>query len=230
MRDSDRRVPRGRAVIGVCGAPFKCPPAPSECALMLHDHLAARASATPARSRSSLPFMTPVPPSPDTSAALIEAFAERDIRLVPSAQVVSVSTATAASPARRRHRAPVRPLPRRPEAPRARCRARQRAHPRRLRPGRPAHAGHAGPGVYAIGDVATQGRRRPACSRRAPPAAVAPSLIAQVRGAGEARRTHRHGLLLHRVRRGPVGRVDVDFLCGPKPTGTFVAPSEELRG
>ena len=26
---------RGHAVIGVCGAPFKCPPAPSECALLL---------------------------------------------------------------------------------------------------------------------------------------------------------------------------------------------------
>ena len=27
----------GHAVIGVCGAPFKCPPAPSECALLLDD-------------------------------------------------------------------------------------------------------------------------------------------------------------------------------------------------
>src|SRR3954466_3722041 len=30
---------RGRAVVGVCGAPFKCPPAPSEAALLLHDYL-----------------------------------------------------------------------------------------------------------------------------------------------------------------------------------------------
>src|SRR6478672_5278740 len=30
---------KGHAVIGVCDAPFKCPPAPSECALMLHDYL-----------------------------------------------------------------------------------------------------------------------------------------------------------------------------------------------
>ena len=29
----------GRALIGVCGAPFKCPPAPSEAALLLHDYL-----------------------------------------------------------------------------------------------------------------------------------------------------------------------------------------------
>jgi len=27
----------GRVVIGVCGAPYKCPPAPSEAALLLHD-------------------------------------------------------------------------------------------------------------------------------------------------------------------------------------------------
>jgi sulfide:quinone oxidoreductase len=33
---------KGHAVIGVCGAPFKCPPAPSECALLLHDELVAR--------------------------------------------------------------------------------------------------------------------------------------------------------------------------------------------
>ena len=43
---------RGRAVVGVCGAPFKCPPAPSEAALLLHDYLLRAACATPARSRS----------------------------------------------------------------------------------------------------------------------------------------------------------------------------------
>ena len=51
-----RAVPdfsEGHALIGVCGAPFKCPPAPSECALLLHDELtrARRARRLP-RSRS----------------------------------------------------------------------------------------------------------------------------------------------------------------------------------
>src|SRR5262249_44463671 len=32
----------GRIVIGVCKAPYKCPPAPSETALLLHDALSAR--------------------------------------------------------------------------------------------------------------------------------------------------------------------------------------------
>src|SRR5260370_23503092 len=30
---------KGRALIGVCGSPYKCPPAPSEAALLLHDYL-----------------------------------------------------------------------------------------------------------------------------------------------------------------------------------------------
>ena len=37
-----RRSRKGRAIVGVCGAPFKCPPAPSEAALLLHDYLSAR--------------------------------------------------------------------------------------------------------------------------------------------------------------------------------------------
>jgi sulfide:quinone oxidoreductase len=33
---------KGPAIVGVSGFPFKCPPAPSECALMLHHYLATR--------------------------------------------------------------------------------------------------------------------------------------------------------------------------------------------
>ena len=39
LRDVLPNFTRGHALIGVCGAPYKCPPAPSECALMLHDYL-----------------------------------------------------------------------------------------------------------------------------------------------------------------------------------------------
>src|SRR3954449_11204898 len=70
---------RGRAVVGVCGAPFKCPPAPSEAALMLHDYLSEHGFRERCEITLVMPLPTPVPPSPDTSAALIEAFTERDI-------------------------------------------------------------------------------------------------------------------------------------------------------
>src|SRR6478736_2470095 len=54
----------GRIVIGVCGAPFKCPPAPSECALLLHDELTARGVREACRITFVIPLATPVPPSP----------------------------------------------------------------------------------------------------------------------------------------------------------------------
>jgi sulfide:quinone oxidoreductase len=58
---------------------------------------------------------------------------------------------------------------------------------------------------------------------------LAPSLIAQVRGTGEAGVHTGKGSCYIEFGAGRIGRVDVDFLSGPKPTGTFVAPSEELR-
>ena len=66
---------RGRAIVGVCGAPFKCPPAPSEAALLLHEYLTARGVREDCEISFVLPLPSPVPPSPETSAALVEAFA-----------------------------------------------------------------------------------------------------------------------------------------------------------
>src|SRR5262245_29155057 len=70
---------RGRAIVVVCGAPFKCPPAPSEAALLLHDYLTAKGVRDDCEISLVMPFQTPVPPSPDTSAALLSAFTERGI-------------------------------------------------------------------------------------------------------------------------------------------------------
>ena len=78
---------RGRAIVGVCGAPFKCPPAPSEAALLLHDYLSERGVRDDCEISLVMPFSTPVPPSPDTSAALLAAFAERGIEFVPGRRV-----------------------------------------------------------------------------------------------------------------------------------------------
>src|SRR3954468_22631416 len=73
----------GRVVVGVCGAPFKCPPAPSECALLLDDALAARGVRDNGEISFVLPLGRPVPPSPDTSAALEAEFAKRGITFIP---------------------------------------------------------------------------------------------------------------------------------------------------
>src|SRR5271154_5078488 len=80
----------GHVVIGVCGAPFKCPPAPSECALLLDDELTARGVRDACQISFVIPLGTPVPPSPETSAALVREFAERDITLVAGRRVTAL--------------------------------------------------------------------------------------------------------------------------------------------
>jgi sulfide:quinone oxidoreductase len=83
----------GHAIVGVCGAPFKCPPAPSECALLLDEALTARGVRDACQISFVLPFGTPVPPSPDTSAALMTEFSKRDITLIPGRRVKSLDPA-----------------------------------------------------------------------------------------------------------------------------------------
>jgi sulfide:quinone oxidoreductase len=88
-----RDFSQGNVVIGVCGAPFKCPPAPSECALLLHDELVARGVREQCQISFVIPLPTPVPPSPETSAALKEEFAKRDIALITGRRVASLDPA-----------------------------------------------------------------------------------------------------------------------------------------
>src|SRR3989339_706881 len=75
---------KGRAIVGVTSAPFKCPPAPSEAALLLHDHLMTRGVRDACEISLVMPFGLPIPPSPETSRALLTAFAERGITYVPN--------------------------------------------------------------------------------------------------------------------------------------------------
>jgi len=57
----------GRVVVGICGAPYKCPPAPSETVLLLHDYLSTRGVRDNCEITLVTPLGSPVPPSPDTS-------------------------------------------------------------------------------------------------------------------------------------------------------------------
>ena len=83
---------KGHVLIAVGGAPYKCPPAPSEAALMMHDHLLARGIRDACEITLILPLGTPVPPSPETSRALLAAFAERNITFVADQELKSVDT------------------------------------------------------------------------------------------------------------------------------------------
>jgi len=218
----------GRAIVGVCGAPFKCPPAPSEAALLLHEYLSTRGVRDDCEISIVIPFGSPVPPSPETSRALVAAFAERDIEFVPSRRVSSLDAARRVAvlddgstmaydlflgvP---KHRAPDVVVesgmtedgyvPVNPETLETRF-----------------------PQVYAIGDVATIGVPKAGVFAEGAGRVVAESLIARLRGGEEPGAYDGLGSCYIEFGGGRVGRVDVDFLSGPTPTGTFHEPSDAL--
>src|SRR6185369_6227139 len=80
----------GHVVIAVTSTPFKCPPAPSETALLMHEFLTRRRLRDTSTISLVMPLGRPIPPSPDTSAALLEAFAERGIDWHPSRTLVRI--------------------------------------------------------------------------------------------------------------------------------------------
>ncbi len=84
----------GTAIVGVCGAPFKCPPAPSEAANLLDEFLRERGVRDDVRIQVVMPFGTPIPPSPATSEAILATFAERGIEFVPAHKVAALDPDT----------------------------------------------------------------------------------------------------------------------------------------
>jgi sulfide:quinone oxidoreductase len=220
----------GRAVIGVCGAPFKCPPAPSETALLLHDYLLNRGLREGSEITFTIPLSTPVPPSPETSVALEAAFAERGIAFLPGRAIASLEKGEVTLDDGTQL-------------------------PFDLFLGVPKHCAAAvvrdsgllgegeayvpvdsrtlqtrWPGVYAVGDVAQVGVPKAGVFAEGAARVVAEQLIAQARGGGQADGYGGKGSCYIEFGAGRIGRVDVDFLSGPKPTGEFQEPSAALVG
>src|SRR5262249_42290414 len=83
----------GRVIVGVTSTPFKCPPAPSETALLVHDYLRARGIRDDSDVSLVMPLPVPTPPAPEASTALITAFAERGIGWHAGRAVRSLDTA-----------------------------------------------------------------------------------------------------------------------------------------
>jgi sulfide:quinone oxidoreductase len=91
--DAVRGFAGGHAVVAVAGTPYKCPPAPSETALMLDDLLTSTGRRGGTEITLVSPLPSPVPPSPATSAALQDAFADRGITFRPASRMTSVDPA-----------------------------------------------------------------------------------------------------------------------------------------
>src|ERR1051326_4387388 len=216
---------KGHAIVGVTSAPFKCPPAPSEAALLLDDYLIDRGVRDACQISLVIPFGIPIPPSPDTSKALMSAFAERGIRFIPKNRVVALD------PARR-----VAILEDGTEL----------AYdlflgiPKHCVPHVVAESGMTVNGwipvdpktlktrfdrLYAIGDVASVGTPKAGVFSEGAARVAAATIIAEFEGGNHPPAYTGAGTCYVEFGHDQVGRVDVDFFSGPKPTGTLTEPS-----
>jgi sulfide:quinone oxidoreductase len=219
---------KGRVLIGVCGSPYKCPPAPSEAALLLDDYLSTRGIRGACEITLAIPLGTPVPPSPETSRALMAAFAERNIKFVAGRDVSSLDTGRHVAVLEDGTEIPYDlflgvPKHSAPDVVQASGMAEDG-----YVPVNPKTLETRFPGVYAFGDCAKQGTPKAGMFAEGAARAVAASLTASLRS-GEVRGSHAGtGSCYIEFGGGRVGRVDIDFFSQPEPTGTYHEPSVAL--
>jgi sulfide:quinone oxidoreductase len=127
----------GRVIVGVTSTPFKCPPAPSETALMLHDYLVERGLRGASQISLVMPLGTPIPPSPAASQALLAAFAEREISWYPERLVSGLDPQRRVAVLADGEEMPFDLFPWCARPPSARGRGRVRDVRRRMDPGQP---------------------------------------------------------------------------------------------
>jgi sulfide:quinone oxidoreductase len=218
----------GRVVVGVTSAPFKCPPAPSETALMMHDFLTRKGLRERSEISLIIPMGTPIPPSPPASAALLVAFEERGIHWYPERSVRETD------PARK-----VAILSDGTELPYDLF----LGVPRHRAPAVVEQSGMtvdgwipvdsltletAYPGVYAVGDVTSVGTPKAGVFSEGQAAVVAERIAALVQGTEASATYGGKGLCYLAFGRDEVARVDVTFLKGQAPYGGFEEPSRAL--
>ncbi|MFI5135021.1 MAG: NAD(P)/FAD-dependent oxidoreductase [Chitinophagales bacterium] len=219
---------KGHAIVGVAAAPFKCPPAPSEAALLLHDYLTKRGVRDACQISLVMPFGIPIPPSPDTSKALLYAFAERNIKFIGNRHVKALDA--------NRHTAILDDGSEMPFD-------LFLGIPKHVAPPVVLQSGMAEngwipvdkknlktkfPNVYAIGDVTSVGTPKAGVFAEGAAKIAAASIIAEMNGESESATYHGDGSCYIEFGHNQVGRVDVDFFSGPSPTGKYVEASEEL--
>jgi len=218
----------GRVIIGVTSTPFKCPPAPSETALMMHDHLTGRGIRDRCDISLVMPFGVPIPPSPAASEALLAAFAERGIHwhpersvraLDPDRRVAVLSDGTELPydlflgvPV---HRAPAVVM------------ASGMAVDGWI-PVDPSTLETTFPDVYAVGDVTSVGTPKAGVFAEGQASVVAEQIAARLRGEGEPPAYDGRGVCYLEFGEDVVARVEVTFLRGQAPVGALEGPSRAL--
>ncbi|HUI47982.1 MAG TPA: FAD/NAD(P)-binding oxidoreductase, partial [Acidimicrobiia bacterium] len=226
-RDAIEQFDGGRVIVGVLSTPFKCPPAPSETALLLHENLVARGLRDRSAIALVMDFGRPIPPSPEASAALLTAFEERGIEWHPQREVCELDAARNVAKLRDGGEMPYDlflavPVHRAPAVV--------------VESGmtvdgwiavNPLTLETSYPGVFAIGDVAAVGTPRAGVFAEGHAAVAADRISALVRGTTSSAEYGGRGICYLEFGQGQVAQVDVTFF-GDQRRGLLVGPSSEL--
>jgi sulfide:quinone oxidoreductase len=220
----------GRVLIAILGVPFKCPPAPYEGALLLHEYLTDRGVREATRIDVISPMESPIPVSPATSEAIVRALGERDIGYTPGRRVHGLDPGghvaklkTGDLPYDLFIGIPVHRVPSVVEA----SGLTVGGNDGWVAVDRRNLATHF-PNVYALGDCADAPVPRAGVFAETAARAVADDIAAKIHGGRAIDPYDGRGSCYIEFGGGFVGKVDADFLSGPTPVAPFFGPSPEL--
>ncbi|GAA1983459.1 FAD/NAD(P)-binding oxidoreductase [Microbacterium pumilum] len=227
LRDILASFEGGDVVIGITSGPFKCPPAPSETALMLDAMLRDRGIRDSSTISLVMPFPRPIPPSPDASSALLATFEERDIAWHPDTSVRSLDADERVAhlgdgstlPFDLYLGVPVHRVPAVIESAGLTVDGWIPVDSRTLET--------SWPDVYAVGDCAAVGTPRAGVFAERQAATAARRIAARVRGDSEDSLYDGRGVCYVEFGGDEIGIVEVAFFDG-RPRGSFEGPSLDL--
>jgi len=227
LRDVLAGLDGGRVVVGVTSTPFKCPPAPSETALLVHDLLSRRGLRDRSEVALVMPLPVPIPPSPVASQALLAAFEERGIEWHPQRLVRSLDPDRKVAVFADDTEMPYDlflgvPVHRAPEVVAA-----SGMTVDGWIPVDPLTLETSYPDVYAVGDVTSVGTPKAGVFAEGQAAVVADAIIARSRG-GDSAGYDGRGICYLEFGDDRVAKVDVTFVAGQAPFGDYEDPSEAL--
>ena len=222
------RFSGGRVVVAVTSTPFKCPPAPSETALLMHDFLQERGLRDSSEISLVMPMGAPIPPSPQASEAILAAFAAHGISWHPGQLVRALDPDRKVALLNGGGELPYDlflgvPIHR---APAVVVEAGMTVDG--WIPVNPSTLETRFPDVYAVGDVTSVGTPKAGVYAEGQAVVVAAAIGARMRGAATDTTYDGRGVCYMEFGRGMIAKVEVTFLSGQTPAGALEGPSIEL--
>ena len=218
----------GDAIISVLGPFFKCPAAPYEAAMMLHDLLVQRGKRDATTIKVMTPMPVPIPISKEASGGILGGLAERGIEFHPETVVTALDPATKTATLRDGTTVsydlflgvPVHRVPPVVEASGLTVDG--------WIPVDHTTFATSFPDVYAVGDITSAPVPRVGVIAEGEAGTVADVLIQRFRGGDSPGAYAGRATCYIEFGGKEVAKFDVDFLSGPAPSGIFSEPSLAL--